>query len=136
MSAAKLASILATPPLTERAIRQLVERGYLVKRRRGAFDLTASVQGYQRYLYEAKAVLRRDENIVSAARLGAILAVGERWMRMLADDGYLVKTGRAEYELAASVQGYVRFVRETASAARRKPRRDAGRDPIEEGAET
>ncbi len=53
---------------------------------------------------------------VSAAKLGAILAappLGERWLRKLADEGYLVKSGRAEYELAASVQGYIRRIRET-----------------------
>lgn len=33
-------------------------------------------------------------------------------MRELADKGYLAKAGRAQYDLAASVQGYIRFVRE------------------------
>lgn len=53
---------------------------------------------------------------ISAAELGAILAsppFGDRWLRELADKGYLVKVGRARYDLAKSVQGYIRFVRET-----------------------
>ncbi|OYW56794.1 MAG: hypothetical protein B7Y80_01545 [Hyphomicrobium sp. 32-62-53] len=53
---------------------------------------------------------------VSAAELGAILAsppLGDRWLRELADRGFLVKVGRARYDLAKSVQGYLRFVRET-----------------------
>lgn len=53
---------------------------------------------------------------VPAAKLAAILAsppFTDRWLRELADKGYLVKSGRAEYELAASVQGYIRFIRET-----------------------
>ncbi len=53
---------------------------------------------------------------VPAAQLAAILAsppFTDRWLRELADKGYLVKSGRAEYELAASVQGYIRFIRET-----------------------
>lgn len=32
---------------------------------------------------------------------------------MLADKGYVVKAGRALYELEASVQGYIRFIRDT-----------------------
>lgn len=53
---------------------------------------------------------------ISAAELGAILAappLGDRWLRELADRGFLVKVGRARYDLAKSVQGYLRFVRET-----------------------
>ena len=54
--------------------------------------------------------------MVPAAKLAAVLAsppFTDRWLRELADKGYLVKSGRAEYELAASVQGYIRFIRET-----------------------
>lgn len=53
---------------------------------------------------------------VSAAELAAILAdppFSDRWLRELADQGYLVKAGRGTYELAASVKGYVRYVLET-----------------------
>lgn len=57
---------------------------------------------------------------VPAAKLAAILATPpytDRWLRELADKGYLVKSGRAEYELAASVQGYIRYIRETEMGA-------------------
>jgi phage terminase Nu1 subunit (DNA packaging protein) len=53
---------------------------------------------------------------VSAAELAAILSdkpFTDRWLRELADKGYVVRAGRARYELAASVQGYIRFIRET-----------------------
>lgn len=58
-----------------------------------------------------------DPNIVTAARLAGVLGGStpftDRWLRELADRGYLVKAGRACYDLAGSVQGYIRFVRET-----------------------
>lgn len=53
---------------------------------------------------------------VSAAELGAILAsppFSDRWVRELAEKGYLVRAKYARYDLAKSVQGYLRFVRET-----------------------
>ncbi len=53
---------------------------------------------------------------VSARELAAILSdkpFTDRWLRELADKGYLVRAGRARYELAASVRGYIRFIRET-----------------------
>lgn len=51
--------------------------------------------------------------IVSAARLGEVLGIGDRWVRELADQGFIVKAGYGEYALEASVQGYIRFVRES-----------------------
>jgi phage terminase Nu1 subunit (DNA packaging protein) len=113
VSGSRLAAILSTPPLSERTMRELVERGYLVKVGRGQYALAPSVQGYIRFRHETEVAPGRDANIVASARLGAILGLGERWMRELADKGYLVKTGRGHYELAASVQGYNRFIRET-----------------------
>ena len=52
---------------------------------------------------------------VSAAHLAAILAsppYTDRWLRELANKGYLVKSGRGEYELGSSVQGHIRYIRE------------------------
>lgn len=37
----------------------------------------------------------------------------DRWLRELADQGVLVKAGRAQYDLARSVRGYIRHIRET-----------------------
>lgn len=57
---------------------------------------------------------------VSAARLAAILAdppFTSRWLRCLAERGYLVKIGRAEYDLRKSIQGYARYIRDTKVAA-------------------
>lgn len=53
---------------------------------------------------------------VSTARLAAILGVGESRIRQLAQQGALVRRGHGEYDLAASVQAYVRFVRRAARA--------------------
>lgn len=50
---------------------------------------------------------------VSSSVLSGILGVSDRWLRELAAEGYAVKTGRAEYHLAKSVQGAIRRVRET-----------------------
>lgn len=52
-------------------------------------------------------------DIVSAKRLGGILGVGERWVRQLENQGYIVKTSYGKYALDASVQGYIRFIRES-----------------------
>lgn len=57
---------------------------------------------------------------VSAARLAAILAdppFTSRWLRYLAEMGYLVKVGRAEYDLRESIQGYARYIRDKKVAA-------------------
>ncbi|MEZ0219121.1 MAG: hypothetical protein ACAH22_02375 [Tardiphaga sp.] len=57
---------------------------------------------------------------VSGVELASLLAsppFSERWLRELADKGYLVKAGRAKYELAESVRGYIRYVQETALGA-------------------
>lgn len=54
--------------------------------------------------------------VVSAAELAAVLSdppFSDRWLRELADKGYLIKVGRAQYDLNKCVQGYIRFVRET-----------------------
>jgi len=64
----------------------------------------------------AKPAPKSQPNIVSAAYLAGVLATppfSDRWLRKLADEGYLAKAGRGQYDLAASVQGYIRFVRET-----------------------
>ncbi len=53
---------------------------------------------------------------VSSAELAGILReepFTDRWLREMADRGYIVRAGRGRYDLAKSVQGYVRFVRET-----------------------
>lgn len=113
VSSTKLAAILSASPLSERVMRELLEKGYIVKNRCGEYDLSVSVQGYVRFLHETELAQSTDENIVSTAKLGAILGLGDRWMRELAEKGYLVKTGRGEWKLPASVQGYQRFIRET-----------------------
>lgn len=46
---------------------------------------------------------------ISGKELGAILGIGERWVRDLEKQGVIVKLGYGEYDLAASVQGYIRF---------------------------
>ncbi|WP_072377648.1 hypothetical protein [Hyphomicrobium sp. NDB2Meth4] len=126
LSSSQLASILADPPLSRTVMRALATDGYLVEVRHGTFDLAASVQGYQRFL-DGKQAARLDDDTVSAVRLASILGIGDRWMRILADQGFLTKSGRAAYNLAASVQGYIRFVREAERQRARpgpKPRRD------------
>lgn len=68
----------------------------------------------------AAATRKPEAQTVSAAQLARVLAdppFSDRWLRELSDRGFLVKAGRAQYELAASVQGYIRFVRETEVAA-------------------
>lgn len=53
---------------------------------------------------------------VCAAELAALLRdppFTDRWLRDLADQGYLIKAGRGRYELAQSIRGFVRYVRET-----------------------
>lgn len=57
-----------------------------------------------------------EEKSVSGTELAGLLAdppFSDRWLRELSDRGYVVKSGRGRYDLAASVQGYIRFVRET-----------------------
>jgi len=57
-----------------------------------------------------------DPEIVTGSRLAAVLAdppFSDRWLRQLADDGYLVKPPRGKHDLAASFRGYIRPVRET-----------------------
>lgn len=54
--------------------------------------------------------------VVSADELGAILAdppLGDRWLRQMADEGFLSMAGRGRYHLAASVRGYIARIRET-----------------------
>ena len=58
-----------------------------------------------------------DPNIVSAARLSAIFGVTDRWLRDLADRGVIAKVGHGKYRLADSVQGYIRFIRESEAKA-------------------
>jgi hypothetical protein len=56
---------------------------------------------------------------VRATELAAVLSCPphtDRWLRELAEKGYLVRSGRAEYELVASVQGYIRYLLETKTA--------------------
>lgn len=61
----------------------------------------------------ASAPVQTGPEVVSSARLSAVLGVGDRWLRELAEKGFLIKVGRAQYALEPSVQGYVRFIRET-----------------------
>lgn len=64
--------------------------------------------------------------IVSGAVLSALLAdppFTDRWLRELADRGFIVRAGRGLYDLKKSVQGYVRFIRETEVAAATTPER-------------
>lgn len=57
-----------------------------------------------------------DRSVVKGAELGRILGdppFTDRWVRELADRGYLTRVDRGLYDLEKSVKGYLRFVRET-----------------------
>jgi phage terminase Nu1 subunit (DNA packaging protein) len=45
---------------------------------------------------------------VTAARMAAVLGVTPRWLRILVDEGFAVRTGRGQYDLAGTVQGALR----------------------------
>lgn len=50
---------------------------------------------------------------ISAKMLGSLLGITERWVRELETQGFIVKVGYGKYDLAESIQGYVRYVRES-----------------------
>jgi phage terminase Nu1 subunit (DNA packaging protein) len=56
--------------------------------------------------------------LVSAARLAKCFGLTERRVRQLADEGVVVKSGRALYDLAKSTQAMFRHIRETEIAKR------------------
>lgn len=45
--------------------------------------------------------------------LGSLLGITERWVRHLETQGFIVKASYGKYDLAESIQGYVRYVRES-----------------------
>jgi len=51
-----------------------------------------------------------------AAQIAALLKVSERRLQQLADEGYIKKEGRGLYGLVDSVQGYIRFLKESSAA--------------------
>ena len=46
---------------------------------------------------------------ISVTFLAETLGIGERWVQSLTKDGVLVKNGHGRYDLAASVQAYIKF---------------------------
>ena len=47
----------------------------------------------------------------STAKLAGVLGVSTRRVQQLADDGVVKKVGHGKYDLAASIQGYIEFVK-------------------------
>ena len=58
-----------------------------------------------------------NEKIVSSPELAEMFGVSDRYIRMLAQDGVVKKSGnRGKYLLIESVKGFVEFIREQSSA--------------------
>lgn len=58
---------------------------------------------------------------VTIGRLGNILDLGERWLRKLENKGIIVRLARGQYDLPKSVQGYIKWLRETELAQSQTP---------------
>ena len=50
--------------------------------------------------------------MVSAGTLGAVLRLSERRVQQLAPSGVVKRVGRGQYDLVASVQGYVGWLQD------------------------
>ena len=58
-----------------------------------------------------------EEKIVSSPELAEMFGVTDRYIRMLAQDGVVKKSGnRGKYLLAESVKGFIEFIKEQNSA--------------------
>lgn len=61
--------------------------------------------------------MNTNEKIVSSPELAEMFGVSDRYIRMLAQDGIVKKSGnRGKYLLIESVKGFVEFIREQSSA--------------------
>lgn len=56
----------------------------------------------------------------SAIELAALLGVTDRTIRTLTEEGYVVKLAHGTYDLAASIQGFIRYKVEQAEAGGRR----------------
>jgi phage terminase Nu1 subunit (DNA packaging protein) len=113
-SAEDLADLLG---VTSRQIREMAKKGFLVKIRRGVYDLRESVKAY----YDQRQGKAPSSNVVengdplarsvSSSELADLLGISPRWVQKLTVDGTLKKNAEDRYGLAEAVQGYCEYLR-------------------------
>jgi len=73
---------------------------------------------------------RKEVLTWSAAKLASVLGVSSRRVQQLADDGVVIRVSHGKYDLAASVQGYVEFVKASAAGPQDEDAKGLEREKI------
>lgn len=61
--------------------------------------------------------MNKNENKISGPELADLFGVSDRYIRQLANDDILKKSGRGQYLLKESIQGYIQFLKDTNSVS-------------------